>query len=106
MTDEEIDKLADKVLGEMNLEQKVHQMSCDNDARYAPLNPPRYNFSPYYAGENLELNIPAVKFTDGPTGVVMGYHATAFPVSIARGSTWDTAVSYTHLRAHETDSYL
>lgn len=89
MSEEEINKLADEVLGEMILEQKVHQMSCDNDARYAPINPPRYNFIPYYAGENLELNIPAVKFTDGPTGVVMGYHSTAFPVSIARGSTWD-----------------
>ncbi|EPR12146.1 beta-glucosidase family protein [Ruminiclostridium papyrosolvens] len=90
MTEEEIDKLAEDVLSEMTLEQKVYQMSCDNDARYAPLNPPRYNYIPYYAGEDLELNIPAVKFTDGPTGIVMSYNATAFPVSIARGSTWDT----------------
>jgi beta-glucosidase len=90
MTEDEIDKLADDVLSEMSLEQKVYQMSCDNDARYAPLNPPRYNFIPYYAGEDLELEIPGVKFTDGPTGVVMSYHSTAFPVSIARGSTWDT----------------
>lgn len=90
MTEEEIDRLADSVLAEMTLEQKVHQMSCDNDARYAPINPLRYNFIPYYAGENLELDIPAIKFTDGPTGVVIGYHSTAFPVSIARGSTWDT----------------
>jgi len=90
LSENEIDKLADEVMGEMTLEQKVNQMSCDNDARYAPLNPPRYNFIPYYAGEDIELNIPAVKFTDGPTGVVMSYHSTAFPVSIARGSSWDT----------------
>lgn len=90
ITEEEIDNLADSVLSEMTLEQKVHQMSCDNDARYATLNPVRYNFIPYYSGEDPELNIPAVKFTDGPTGVVMGYHSTAFPVSIARGATWDT----------------
>lgn len=90
MSEEEIDRLAEEVLSEMSLEQKVHQMSCDNYARYAPINPPRYNFIPYYAGENLELDIPAVKFTDGPTGIVLGYHATAFPVSIARGSSWDT----------------
>ncbi|MDF2985477.1 MAG: beta-glucosidase-like glycosyl hydrolase [Eubacterium sp.] len=92
MSEEEIDKLADEVLGEMSLEQKVHQMSCDNYARYAPINPPRYNYIPYYAGEDRELNIPAVKFTDGPTGIVMGYHSTAFPVSIARGSSWDTGL--------------
>lgn len=90
MTEQEIDKLAEEVLSEMSLEQKVHQMSCDNYARYAPINPPRYNYIPYYAGEDAELNIPAVKFTDGPTGIVMGYHSTAFPVSIARGSSWDT----------------
>lgn len=89
MTDAETDQLADDVLNEMTLEQKVYQMSCDNDAKYAVLNPPRYNFIPYYAGEDLKLNIPAVKFTDGPTGIVMGYHSTAFPVSIARGATWD-----------------
>lgn len=89
MTDTEIDKLAQDVLSEMTLEQKVYQMSCDNDAKYAVLNPPRYNFIPYYAGEDLKLNIPAVKFTDGPTGIVLGYHSTAFPVSIARGSSWD-----------------
>lgn len=92
MSDEEIDRLAEEVLSEMSLEQKVHQMSCDNYARYAPINPPRYNFIPYYAGEDLELDIPAVKFTDGPTGIVLGYHATAFPVSIARGSSWDTGL--------------
>ena len=90
MTEEDADGLAERVLGGMTLEQKVHQMSCDNDARYAPLNPPRYNYIPYYAGEDADLDIPAVKFTDGPTGVVLGYHSTAFPVSIARGSSWDT----------------
>lgn len=89
MTDEEIDALVEKVVGEMTLEQKVNQMSCDNYPRCATLNPPRYNFIPYYAGEDEKLDIPAVKFTDGPTGIVMGYHSTAFPVSIARGSTFD-----------------
>jgi len=34
------------------------------------------------------LQIPGVRFTDGPRGVVMG-SSTAFPVSMARGATWD-----------------
>ncbi|KAL2670542.1 hypothetical protein Neosp_014330 [[Neocosmospora] mangrovei] len=34
------------------------------------------------------LNIPGVKFTDGPRGIVMG-SSTAFPISMARGATWD-----------------
>jgi len=90
MNEVEIDNLAGNVLSKMTLKEKVDQMSCDNEPRYACINPPRYNYSPYYAGENLKLDIPAVKFTDGPTGIVMGYHSTAFPVSIARGSSWDT----------------
>ena len=34
------------------------------------------------------LGIPGLLFSDGPRGVVMG-HSTAFPVSMARGATWD-----------------
>ena len=89
MTPEETEQYIQKLLSAMTLEQKVNQMSCDSDARHSLLDPQRYNYSPYYAGEDLQLGIPAVKFTDDPTGIVMGYHSTAFPVSIARGSTWD-----------------
>lgn len=49
----------------------------------------RYNDKPYLAGEDIELNIPLIKFTEGPTGIVMGESSTCFPVSIARGATWD-----------------
>ena len=34
------------------------------------------------------LGIPGFAFSDGPRGVVIG-PATAFPVSMARGATWD-----------------
>jgi beta-glucosidase len=49
----------------------------------------RYNPVPYVMGEIKRLSIPGVRFTDGPRGIVMG-NATAFPVSMARGATWDT----------------
>ena len=87
--DEEVENLIDNILKEMTLEQKIYQMSGDNLPKHAGVNPPRYNFTPYYAGEDLELDIPGIKFTDGPTGIVMGYHSTAFPVSIARGASFD-----------------
>ncbi|WP_218961796.1 glycoside hydrolase family 3 protein [Actinomyces ruminis] len=47
-----------------------------------------YNHFPYPAGANARLGIPGIHFIDGPRGVVVG-SATAFPVSMARGATWD-----------------
>ena len=48
-----------------------------------------YNLEPIVHGEIARLGIPGLRFSDGPRGVVMG-HSTAFPVSMARGATWDT----------------
>ncbi|KAJ5150920.1 glycoside hydrolase superfamily [Penicillium canariense] len=48
----------------------------------------RYNRHPFVHGHVRRLGIPGIRFTDGPRGVVMG-ESTAFPVSMARGATWD-----------------
>ncbi|KAI5288049.1 hypothetical protein KEM54_005509 [Ascosphaera aggregata] len=48
----------------------------------------RYNRIPYIMGQVARLEIPGVRFSDGPRGVVMGA-STAFPVAMARGATWD-----------------
>ncbi|KJK61787.1 Glycosyl hydrolase family 3 N terminal domain protein [Aspergillus parasiticus SU-1] len=48
----------------------------------------RYNRTPYVHGAISRKQIPGIKFTDGPRGVVMG-SSTAFPVPMARGATWD-----------------
>lgn len=89
MSREEQEKFVDDLLKEMTLKQKVNQMSADYTPGIIQFVFDRYNSSPYYAGEDAELQIPAVKFTDGPTGVVLGYHATAFPVSMARAAAFD-----------------
>ncbi|RZS87385.1 beta-glucosidase [Motilibacter rhizosphaerae] len=47
-----------------------------------------YNLRPYVHGAVPRLGIPGLRFTDGPRGIVMG-SSTAFPVSMARGATWD-----------------
>ena len=47
-----------------------------------------YNLRPIVHGAVARLGIPGLRFSDGPRGVVMG-HSTAFPVSMARGATWD-----------------
>lgn len=48
----------------------------------------RYNRVPFVMGAIPRLNIPGIKFTDGPRGIVMGA-STCFPVSMSRGATWD-----------------
>lgn len=50
-----------------------------------------YNYRPYIHGQNDRLGIPGIRFIDGPRGCVRG-RGTAFPVSMARGATWDVAL--------------
>ncbi|MGK2949087.1 MAG: beta-glucosidase family protein [Acidimicrobiales bacterium] len=47
-----------------------------------------YHRRPFRAAEVPRLGIPGFAFSDGPRGLVIG-NATAFPVSMARGATWD-----------------
>lgn len=47
-----------------------------------------YNRIPIVHGRIDRVGIPGLRFSDGPRGVVMGA-STAFPVSMARGATWD-----------------
>ncbi len=51
----------------------------------------RYNARPYVHGEVARLGIPGLRFVDGPRGCVSGA-GTAFPVSMARGATWDVGL--------------
>ena len=89
LTDDEIENKAKEILTMMTLEEKAKQMSGD-----APLirgmvrMAKRYNEKPIPGGECKRLGIPAIKFSDGPRGIVMG-NSTCFPVSMARGASWD-----------------
>ena len=47
-----------------------------------------YHRRPFRAVQVPRLGIPGLAFSDGPRGVVIG-NATCFPVSMARGATWD-----------------
>ncbi len=47
-----------------------------------------YHHRPFRAAQVARLGIPGFAFSDGPRGVVIG-NATCFPVSMARGATWD-----------------
>ncbi|MDR2566338.1 MAG: glycoside hydrolase family 3 C-terminal domain-containing protein [Bifidobacteriaceae bacterium] len=50
-----------------------------------------YNRAPIVMGAVERLGIPGLRFSDGPRGVTLG-ESTAFPVSMARGATWDVAL--------------
>ena len=79
---------ARRIVAGMTIEQRVRQMTPNTTIEeYIPACI-KYNDFPYCAGEDLDLDIPGTKFSDGPTGVVMGRSSTCFPVSIARGATW------------------
>jgi len=47
-----------------------------------------YHDAPFPAARLPRVGFPGFSFSDGPRGVVMG-NATCFPVSMARGATWD-----------------
>lgn len=50
-----------------------------------------YNRRPYPTRGAPRLGVPALRFSDGPRGVVMG-RSTCFPVSMARGASFDRAL--------------
>ena len=47
-----------------------------------------YNYVPVVAGAVARLGLPGFRFTDGPRGISVG-RSTCFPVTMARGATWD-----------------
>jgi len=53
----------------------------------------KYNCRPCLTGGVSRLGIPPVAFSDGPRGVVMG-NSTCFPVSMARGASFNTELEY------------
>jgi len=86
-----LDQATEDLLAAMTLAEKIRQMSGNASLLDFAIMLIRYNLSTYDSGGNRRLGIPAIRFTDGPRGVTVG-HATCFPVSMARGATWDPAL--------------
>ena len=77
------------ILDAMSLDEKLHQLS--GDTSWIPGLITRvvaYNHAPFPAGADARHRISPLQFVDGPRGVVVG-RSTAFPVSMARGASWD-----------------
>jgi len=87
MTDEEIDVTVNKALDMMTLKEKVASMS-GNNFYLLLLKDHKFGVRAYPGGGVKRLSIPPFLFTDGPKGVSMP-GSTCFPVSMARGASWD-----------------
>ena len=88
LTEENLMQCSKSLLSAMSLKEKVAQMSGSANLIDFMVMGIRYNLRVYKAGANKRLGIPPFKFTDGPRGVALG-NSTCFPVSSARGATWD-----------------
>ena len=88
---ETIRSYVEELLPQLTREEKIHIMSGQiteeklMDDLFV-IN--HYNIAPYPTGAVERLGVPNVRFVDGPRGVVSG-SATCFPVSMARGATFD-----------------
>ena len=87
MSEKEIDDYVDYVLKSMSLEEKVKQM-VGNGINVKVLFDLGFGKRVYDAAGSEKYNIPPLKFTDGPRGVIIP-GSTCFPVSMARGASWD-----------------
>jgi beta-glucosidase len=89
LSSDAVEEKAAALLSQMTLKEKVWLLHgnwdvLDNLVRHQ--NP--YNPTPIATSGLKRLGISPIKFTDGPRGVVMG-HSTCFPVSMARGASFD-----------------
>jgi beta-glucosidase len=90
----QIDARARELLAQLTLDEKLGMM--DGDTPFWPglaemMSPGGYASRPWVAGAVARLGIPGIRFADGPRGVIMS-GATTFPVSMARGASWDPAL--------------
>ena len=81
---------AEEVLSQLSLKEKIAVMSGSTPF-WSGLNDMMgggYCRHPWPAADAPRLGVPGIRFTDGPRGVILK-GATTFPVSMARGATWD-----------------
>ncbi|HEX3016956.1 MAG TPA: glycoside hydrolase family 3 C-terminal domain-containing protein [Caproicibacter sp.] len=88
---ETIQAFVDEVIPQLTLEEKIGIMSgqvTEKKLLDDLFVIEHYNVKPYPTLEIERLGLPNVRFVDGPRGVVAG-SSTCFPVSMARGATFD-----------------
>ena len=87
MTIQEIDEFVENALEDMTLEEKTYMMTGHDFYKNVAVDM-KFGARAYPGGGVKRLNIPPFLFTDGPRGVIIT-GSTCFPVSMARGASWD-----------------
>jgi beta-glucosidase len=83
------DAKARELLAQMTLKEKVNEMHGHGVVKFGLSILFSKKIKPVHAGGCQRLGIPATIFLDGPRGVSLHKGATAFPVTMARGASWD-----------------
>lgn len=94
LSDEQIDTRARQLLAQLTLDEKLGLMDGDTpfwSGLAEMMAPGGYASRPWVAGAVPQLGIPGIRFVDGPRGIIMA-DATTFPVSMARGASFDPAL--------------
>ncbi|MEV7692259.1 glycoside hydrolase family 3 C-terminal domain-containing protein [Microbacterium sp. NPDC089189] len=88
-----LDEQAAAIVAELTREERLWLLDGDQPfwAGMGEMMTEGYNTVPIVMGALERVGLPGLRFSDGPRGVVLG-HSTAFPVSMARGATWDVAL--------------
>ena len=86
-------EVAVELVAQLTLEEKLGCLDGDLDAwpGLAEMVSGGYHTRTFPAAVVERLGIPGIQFSDGPRGCVIG-EKTAFPVSMARGATWDPSL--------------
>ena len=94
LTRDEIHTRVEQILSDMTLKEKVLLLNGNWDlVRNALKYKNPYNPVPIRTNGSRKHGVAPVAFTDGPRGVVMG-KSTCFPVSMARGASFDPDLEY------------
>ncbi len=93
LTSEQIEAKARELLRQLTLDEKIEIMDGDPPfwAGMAEMMGGGYANHPWNAGVIPGRSFPGIRFADGPRGIVME-GATTFPVSMARGASWDVSL--------------
>ena len=87
---DDLDGVVDSLFDQLSSDERLAMMSGDLEfwpGMVAMLSG-GYGHTPYVGGAIERLGYPGIRFCDGPRGVTLGA-STCFPVSMARGATWD-----------------
>ncbi len=94
MNNQQIDSAAKEILSKMTLKEKVYEIHGHGVIRMGLSILFSKKVKPVKAGGNKRLGIPPTVFLDGPRGVSLYKGTTAFPVTMARGASWDVDLEH------------